>query len=86
LLGNCGGHAARRSPGRGRRRQERPAPPFRIQKRYGYHIGPGSAAIDRGMDAGVMTDIDGDPRPIGSLPDIGADEARRWVYLPLLLR
>ena len=51
-----------------------------------YHIGLGSAAIDRATDAGVMTDLDGDPRPIGSLPDLGADEVRWWVFLPLVLR
>jgi hypothetical protein len=50
-----------------------------------YHIGPDSAAIDSGTDAGVTTDIDGDSRPIGPLPDLGADEARRRVFLPLLL-
>jgi hypothetical protein len=51
-----------------------------------YHLGAGSAAIDAGVDAGVTTDIDGDPRPIGSLPDIGADEYVVCVYLPLVLR
>lgn len=39
-----------------------------------YHIGPGSGAIDTGVDAGVTTDIDGDPRPVGPGYDIGADE------------
>ncbi len=39
-----------------------------------YHIGPGSAAIDSGIDAGVTTDIDGEPRPMGAGYDIGADE------------
>jgi uncharacterized repeat protein (TIGR01451 family) len=39
-----------------------------------YHIGPGSAALDQGVDAGVATDIDGQPRPIGTGYDIGADE------------
>ena len=39
-----------------------------------FHIGPGSAAIDRGANAGVNTDIDGEARPNGLLPDIGADE------------
>ena len=41
-----------------------------------YHIGPGSAAIDAGVDAGVTTDIDGETRPFGAGYDIGADE---WV-------
>jgi uncharacterized repeat protein (TIGR01451 family) len=39
-----------------------------------YHIGPGSDAIDAGMGAGVATDIDGQPRPMGTGYDIGADE------------
>jgi uncharacterized repeat protein (TIGR01451 family) len=44
-----------------------------------YHIGPGSAAIDAGVDAGVDHDIDGDPRPLGSGYDLGADEAGLFV-------
>ena len=52
----------------------------------GYHIGPGSAAINQGANAGVTTDIDGDPRPIGAGYDIGADEYIARVYLPLVLR
>jgi len=52
----------------------------------GYHIGLGSAAIDQGVDAGVTTDVDGDARPIGPLPDIGADEAWLWVFLPVVLK
>ncbi len=39
-----------------------------------YHIGVGSAAMDRGVDAGVVTDIDGDARPAGRGFDLGADE------------
>jgi len=39
-----------------------------------YHIGPGSAAIDRGVDAGLAYDFDGEPRPRGAGYDIGADE------------
>jgi parallel beta-helix repeat protein len=37
-----------------------------------YHIGPGSAAIDTGVDAGVTTDIHGQARDAN--PDLGADE------------
>ncbi len=56
-----------------------------------YHIGPTSAAVDVGVDAGVTTDIDGDPRPYGSGYDIGADECTvaggQWrIFLPLVLR
>ncbi len=51
----------------------------------GYHLGPGSAAVDAGANAGVTTDIDGDLRPLGAGYDIGADEAR-FLYLPLVLR
>jgi hypothetical protein len=51
-----------------------------------YHIGPDSAAIDAGLPTSITTDIDGDHRPIGLLPDIGADEYARRVFLPLVLR
>ncbi|HTP10858.1 MAG TPA: choice-of-anchor Q domain-containing protein, partial [Anaerolineae bacterium] len=39
-----------------------------------YHLQFGSAAIDRGIDAGIYTDLDGNPRPIGFGFDIGAYE------------
>jgi uncharacterized repeat protein (TIGR01451 family) len=39
-----------------------------------FHIGLGSAAIDAGVKVLVYTDIDGQPRPIGMRPDLGADE------------
>jgi PKD repeat protein len=39
-----------------------------------YHIVSGSAAIDSGIDAGVLVDFDGDPRPMLGSFDIGADE------------
>ncbi len=54
-----------------------------------YHIGPGSAAIDAGVDAGVLVDMDGEPRPVGDGYDIGADEyaaGPTTLYLPLILR
>lgn len=50
----------------------------------GYHIRPGSAAIGRGREAGVPTDIDGEFR-VGA-PDIGVDEYVTRGYLPLVLR
>ncbi len=39
-----------------------------------YHISPGSAAVDAGVNAGVTDDIDGQPWPSGLGYDIGADE------------
>lgn len=51
-----------------------------------YHVGPGSAAVDAALDIGELFDVDGDSRPIGPAPDIGADEARLRTYLPLILR
>jgi predicted outer membrane repeat protein len=52
-----------------------------------YHLKPGSAAIDRGVAAGVPFDIDGDPRPFGAGYDIGYDEWVNYpIYLPLVLR
>jgi hypothetical protein len=52
-----------------------------------YHLLAGSPAIDAGVDAGVTTDIDGEPRPFGLNYDIGADEfAWRHIYLSLVVR
>ena len=55
-----------------------------------YHIDAGSAAIDKGIDAGVKTDIDFHPRPYLT-PDLGSDEywppgTLKFIYLPLVLR
>lgn len=51
-----------------------------------YHLGNGSNAIGHAITLTWVTqDIDGDPRPLG-LPDIGADEVYRRLYLPLVLR
>lgn len=52
----------------------------------GYHLTRHSAAIDQGINSGVTTDIDGDPRPMGAGYDLGADEYRFIVYLPLVIR
>jgi hypothetical protein len=53
----------------------------------GYHLTFGSAAMDRGVNAGVTTDIDGEARPLGSGYDLGADEfPAKQTHLPLVLR
>jgi predicted outer membrane repeat protein len=52
-----------------------------------YHLGPGSAAIDAGTNAGVTADFDGEARPLGGGFDIGLDEFTPWrIFLPLVLR
>jgi parallel beta-helix repeat protein len=55
-----------------------------------YHIGPGSGALDQGLDSEILADIDRQPRPYLA-PDLGADEY--WPpgvlndsYLPLVVR
>jgi len=65
-------------------------PAFADPETWDYHIGPDSAALDRGMVTGVRTDMDGQRRP-WLAPDLGADEY--WppdvfirAYLPLVLR
>ncbi len=40
----------------------------------GYHLAAGSDAIDAAADVGAINDIDGDIRPLGTGPDLGADE------------
>jgi len=54
----------------------------------GVHLRSSSAAIDRGVEAGITDDIDGDHRPYSGGYDLGADEwtDRRFIYLPVVLR
>ena len=58
----------------------------------GFHLRAVSAAIDRGVNAGVTSDIDGDARPRNEGVDLGADEfmgtpaARPRIYVPLAVR
>lgn len=47
---------------------------------FDYHISATSAAVDTAVPTDVLTDIDGEARPSGAAPDIGADE----VTIPLL--
>jgi parallel beta-helix repeat protein len=50
----------------------------------GYHLLPGSIAIDHGIYAGVADDIDGEVRR--GIPDLGADElAEPQLILPIFL-
>jgi len=62
--------------------------PFFVDPSIGdYHVLLTSAAIDKGVETTVDTDIDGDPRPVGPAADIGADEWTGFgIFLPLTLR
>jgi hypothetical protein len=51
----------------------------------GYHLTYSSAAIDKGVAAGVIDDIDDFPRPCGLGPDLGADEIN-CMSLPIILK
>lgn len=53
-----------------------------------YHLSASSNAINHALPVKWVTrDIDGDPRPIGPAPDVGADEyVHACIYLPLVLR
>ena len=61
-------------------------PRFRDRPRGDYHLLSGSAAIDLGVDMLITSDIDGQARPHGPAPDVGADEYYSLVYLPILIR
>ncbi len=51
-----------------------------------YHLTLGSNAINHATPlVWVAWDMDGDPRPMGAAPDVGADELP-YLYLPLVLR
>ena len=52
----------------------------------GYHLSEPSDAVDAGVFAGVGSDLDGERRPMGGGPDVGADEypSTLGIYLPLV--
>ncbi len=58
------------------------APPHFHDPAHGdYHLDPGSPAIDAALPAGVLVDLDGQPRPIGQGYDLGADEFPAALHL-----
>jgi hypothetical protein len=62
-------------------------PAFKMLAAGDYHLRLASAARDAGLEAGESLDMDGQPRPFGPAPDIGADELWLWyIYLPQVLR
>ncbi|MDQ7028939.1 MAG: right-handed parallel beta-helix repeat-containing protein [Ardenticatenia bacterium] len=62
-------------------------PAFQDPAAHDYRLTSGSAAVDAGIPTGVSFDFEGTPRPVGSTPDIGADEfAASVVYLPTIMR
>jgi predicted outer membrane repeat protein len=59
-------------------------PHFKDPVHGDYHLGLDSAAIDSGTDAGVVIDVDGDPRPLDSGFEIGFDEVSYITGLAIL--
>jgi predicted outer membrane repeat protein len=66
------------------------SPAFSNPANDDYDLTAGSAAVNKGVNVGVWTDIHGDPRPDCARVDIGADEYQglpcRRIYLPVVLR
>ena len=58
-------------------------PLFASPDENNYHISVGSPAVDTGLNAGILIDIDGAPRPAINGYDIGADELDRGNPLSL---
>ena len=50
------------------------APRFVNPAAHDYHLQADSPAVNAGVDAGVTVDWEGDIRPQGTAPDIGANE------------
>jgi hypothetical protein len=46
------------------------------QRYFNFRLKEGSPAVNAGTPTGVTTDLDGKPRPAGTLPDLGAYEWR----------
>ncbi len=62
-------------------------PAFRNRAAGDLRIGYTSAARDAGIDVGVTTDFEGQVRPEGPAPDLGADEFHGWgLFLPTIRR
>jgi len=40
---------------------------------YNFQLQPGSPALDKGMNPGILIDLNGDPRPV-NLSDLGCYE------------
>ncbi len=51
-------------------------PVFAAPEAGNYHLRLGSAALDKGVNAGITTDIEGESRPFGAGYDLGADEGQ----------
>jgi hypothetical protein len=47
---------------------------------YNYHLSSSSPAIDEAAGSQLTSDIDNQPRPFNSMPDIGADEYVEWPH------
>jgi len=52
----------------------------------GFHLLLGSPAINAAIPSDIAIDIDGQIRPMGAAPDLGADEFGLLTYLPVVIK
>jgi hypothetical protein len=45
-----------------------------VRNHYDFHLKPSSPAINKAVNAGILIDLDGKPRPVGPQPDLGCYE------------
>jgi hypothetical protein len=81
FYGNLASHSVGLSPGP----NDIHGDPMLFDRQAGdFHILPGSAAMDTGVDTGVASDFEGQARPQRGGVDIGADECREMAHTEVI--
>ena len=63
---------------------EQPYAGFKDYLNDDYHLVKNAPARDKGKDAGVTVDFEGDPRPLGGGYDLGYDEFAYHILVPIV--